>query len=154
MNEIPCNHGGWYVADNIAIIIVGRDADIFFIGISIFHNGFAAQCPFVPVAEGILYNFLSEAKYMGQGVVADVSPSIESWKRNNAGHKTYFEINIRDILNTLLSVSNTDLNLLSKNIVLPICFPGIAGKQRDDTIKFIDIKMGKLGGTRINGEFN
>lgn len=152
--DIPAKAGDWFCKNDIYVLVIGKDADIFFIALAAKSNSYMVQCPFVPVHNNVLYNFLEGAKRVGNGVTNDISNSIKSWISNNGGHKTYFEISVEDIFETLLKGSKTDLDLLSEDRLLPICFPGIAGKQRDASVSYFETDGGRVGGTRLNAELN
>lgn len=152
--DIPARAGDWFYKNHIYLLIIGKDANIFFVALAAKSNGYMAQCPFVPVDNNVLYNFLEDAERLGNRAPTDISHAIESWIGNNGGHKTYFELSIEDIFKTLLTGSNTDLELLSEDKLLPICFPGISGKQRDASVSYFETGGGRVGRTRLNAELN
>ena len=151
---IPVRIGSYYQHNGLYVMVVGHDYDICFIGIMAHINGFAIQCPFAPVSSNVLYDFISNGEYIGHGNPSSIEDSIKSWMDNNGGNKSFFEVSIHEIFETILSFSSVNLSTLDKDILLPICFP--ARKSTITTGNYMPhTAVGdRLGTIKINGERN
>jgi len=151
---IPVSIGSYYHYNGLYVILVDHDHDICFIGIMAHINGFSVQCPFAPVSSNVLYDFISNGEYIGHGNPSSIEDSIKSWMDNNGGNKSFFEVGIHEIFETILAHANIDLSTLDKDVLLPIIFP--AKKSTITTGNYIPHALDRpcLGTIKINGERN
>ncbi len=135
----------------IELMVLSGDGEIFLVTCQIRVNGFALQCPFIPVHNDQLYEFISESIPMGVGKPVEAEYYTNFWIKACNGHKSYFTIPIQDIMKAIIKESKLDLYNLDRDSLLPLLFPGSSSNVGADK----QIAFGKMiGSTRINSELN
>lgn len=84
-----------YVSGDYAVLIISKTQHGYIISIGK-HCGIFAQMNFVPVQKSVLEEFVDKAEFSSTAVPADISDTMEGFKRSNGG---YFTISIPEIWN-------------------------------------------------------
>lgn len=133
------------------LMVLASDGDIFLVTCQIRIDGFVLQCPFIPVHNDQLWEFIEESIPTGMGKPIEVEYYTKFWINACGGHKSYFTIPIHDIMKEIVKQSKLDLYNLKEDSLLPLLFPG--SSDNDGADKHINFdKM--IGNTKINSELN
>lgn len=123
--------GDSYRYDNIIVMICEQDETsyIYHIAVMFWIESTPAQIIYAPIHQDNLLKFIEKSQFVGSGSVSDISQFKEMSLRHNDNNKTFFTIDIEEIIKLAFNAIGNRLqsfyNEENKMFIFPAIFPTI-----------------------------